>query len=191
MYKIHQSLLNKPLRSLILVSSLFMFAFNMFSPIFAIFVEKIGGGITTASTASAIYLAVAGVLTFLASKFITKMKEKELAIVGAQIILGIGYVMYCFTKNVGMFFAVQVVLGIGEALYWPAFHALYALHTNDKESIAQWGVYDGLAYLVPAVGAAIGGYLVALFGFNSIFTIMAILSFMNALYLIILPRKVL
>jgi MFS family permease len=184
-------LLNKSLRSLIIISGLFMFAFSMFSPIFAIFVEKIGGGISTAANSYAIFLAVAGGLTFFASKYENKMKEKELAVAWAQIVLGIGYVLYCFTKNVAMLFLVQVILGIGEALYWPAFHAIYAKHTDKENSVAQWGIYDGLAYIFPAIGAAIGGLMAEKLGFNFVFASMAILSFICGIYIIILPRKVL
>jgi predicted MFS family arabinose efflux permease len=183
--------LNSSIKALLLVSGLFMFIFNMLSPIYAIFVEKIGGNLLTAANSSAIFLAVSGLLTFFASRYVNKMKEKELAIMWSQIVLGIGYLMYYFTHNVFMLFMVQIVLGIGEAFYWPAFHAVFASHTDEHQSVSQWGVYDGLTYLIPAGGAALGGYLVTLFGFDFIFISMALLSFANGIFIFFLPRKLL
>jgi len=186
-----RSFLNIALIVLLIVSGVFSFAFNMLSPIFAIFVEKIGGNLTTASNASAIFLAVYGLLTFIASKYENDLKEKELAIIWSQVILGLGYLLYFFCNGAAMLYLIQVILGIAEALYWPAFHALYAAHTDSKKSFTQWGFYDGLAYLFPSVGAALGGWLVAAYGFGSIFLVMAILSFLNAFFILFLPRKIL
>lgn len=186
-----KSILNSALLVLLVVSGIFTFAFNMFSPIFAIFVEKIGGSLTTASNASAIFLAVSGILTFIASKYENKMKEKELAIIWSQVILGLGYLLYFFCNGEAMLYLIQIILGIAEALYWPAFHALYAAHTDSSKSFTQWGVYDGLAYIFPSIGAALGGWLVAAYGFGSIFLVMAVLSFLNAFFILFLPRKIL
>ncbi|HOY56159.1 MAG TPA: MFS transporter [bacterium] len=182
---------SRPILALLLISGLFMFAFNLLSPIFAIFVEDVGGDITTASTASAIFLATAGLLTFVAGKYENVLKEKELGIMWAQFVLGIGYLLYYFTDSVAMVYVVQIVLGIGEALYWPAFHAVYAQHANGQNSITQWSIYDGLAYLIPAVGAELGGWLVKWYGFGVVFLIMATISFLAGLFILFLPRKVL
>lgn len=183
--------MNKALRSLIFISALFMFAFAMFSPIYAIFVEKIGGGIEVAANSWALFGLVAGVLTFLFGKFENKMKETELAIAWSQFVAGLAYVFLCFVDNSTMLYLAMIILGIAEALYWPAFHSVYAKHTDGKKSTVQWGVYDGLAYFIPALGSALGGYLVALYGFNFIFILMAGLSFLCGIFIIILPRKIL
>ena len=182
---------SRALRFLLLISSLFMFAFAMFSPIYAIFVEKIGGGITEASGAWAIFGITSGLLTFLAGKYENKMKETELAIAWSQFVVCIAYVLLYFTHTSHMLYLVMIILGIGEALYWPAFHAVYGKHVDGKKSTWQWSIYDGLAYIVPAFGAALGGWLVANYGFSLIFIIMAAISFACGVLIIFLPRRIL
>ncbi len=184
-------LLNKAVKILLILSGIFMFAGAMTMPIYAIFVEEIGGGITTASTSYALFWLVAGIATFFTGYIENKMKETELAIMWSQFILGIAYVMYFFTETVDTLYIVQILLGIGNAFYWPAFHSTYSKHIEKKKSAEQWGFYDALAYLVPAIAAALGGWLVEAYGFHSIFAIMAALSFFNGFFILVLPRKVL
>lgn len=183
--------INPAIRYLLLISALFMFAFAMFSPIYAIFVERVGGGIETAANSWALFGLVAGVLTFILGKYENQMKETELAIAWSQFVAGLVYVLLCFTDNVAMLYINMIILGLAEALYWPAFHSVYAKHTDGKKSTTQWGIYDGLAYFIPAIGSAIGGWLVAAYGFNLIFVIMALLSFFCGIMIILLPRKIL
>jgi len=180
-----------PISALLLISGLFMFAFGMFSPIYAIFVQKIGGSITVASNAYALYWLVAGVLTFVMGKLENKLKETELAIMWSQFIMGLAYLMYYFSSNIIMLYLTQIIMGIGAAIFWPAFHAVYTKHVNGKKSAWQWSLYDGLAYILPALAAVLGGRLVVCYGFNIIFLIMAALSFVCALFILFLPRKVL
>ncbi len=186
-----KDLMNGALKYLLFISGIFMFAFAMFSPIYAIFVEQVGGGIEVAANSWAIFGAVAGLLTFLFSHYENEMHETELAIAWSQFVVGLGYVLLCFTDNVTVLYIDMIILGVGEALYWPAFHSVFAKHTDGKKSTSQWGIYDGLAYFVPAVGSVIGGWLVASYGFEIIFAIMAAMSFFCGIFIILLPRKAL
>jgi len=182
---------NKALKALIFISGIFMFAYAMLMPIFAIFVEKIGGSVTTASNSWAIFWLVAGILTFVMGKLESKMDETELAIVWSQYIICIAYILYYFTTTTSMLYIVMIILGIGNAIFWPAFHSVYTKHVDEKNSTWQWSFYDGMAYIIPAIGAALGGFLVNLYGFNLIFIIMAILTFLNATFILFLPKKIL
>lgn len=183
--------INTPIKALLIISSLFMFAYSMFSPIYAIFVKEIGGGISTASNTYAIFWLTAGILTFAAGKWENKLKETELAIMWSQFVLGAGYILYYFMDTLWMLYAVQLVMGIGTAIFWPAFHSVYTQHVDKGNSAWQWSLYDGLGYIVPAIAAALGGWLVTLYGFGFIFIIMAILSFVCGLFIFLLPRKIL
>jgi len=186
-----RSIINKALAVMLTISGFFMFAYAMFTPIYALFVEQIGGGITTASNAYAVFWAVAGLLTFITGKFESKMKETELAIALSQYIVAASYLILYFTSSsVGLYMA-MAVLGVGNAVFWPAFHSVYGRHTNKTNSTEQWAFYDGLAYLIPAVGAAVGGWLVKNYGFDLVFLIMAVVTFICGTFIFLLPRKVL
>lgn len=182
---------NTALKILILISGFFMFAYAMLTPLYAIFVEKIGGGISTAANSYALFWAVAGIMTFVIGKIESKIEETELAIAYSQFIVGLAYVLLYFTWSPTLLYISMIILGIGNAMYWPAFHAVYSRHTNKANATEQWSIYDGMAYLIPAFGAAIGGVIVNNFGFGSLFIIMSIICFFCGIFIIILPRRIL
>lgn len=184
-----KSVFTRALSILILVSGLYYFADALLLPIYAIFVEDIGGDVQTAANAYAIFWLVAGFLTFAAGKFEDKMKESELSIAMSQFIIAAGFMLYYITTTPRMLYVVMVVLGIGNAIYWPAFHSVYSKHVDGKRANLQWGLYDGLSYIIPAGGAALGGYLVNLYGFDFIFLLMAGIAFVNGTLIVLLPRK--
>ncbi|HOZ36994.1 MAG TPA: MFS transporter [bacterium] len=187
----YEKKLNGPLGILLIVSGLFTFAFGMFTPIYAIFIESIGGGVREAANAWAIFSLTAGLLTFVAGKWENKIKETELGIVFSQFILGVAYVFFLIADDVLMLYLAQACLGAGMAFFWPAFHSSYGKHTTKKEAPWQWSFYDGLSYLLPAVAAVAGGSVVENFGFGAMFMIMAGISFCCGLFVLVLPRKAL
>jgi len=182
-------IINSSLRAMLVISGFYMFAFGMFSPIYAIFVEKIGGDITTASNAWAVFYLVAGLLTFAAGRWENRKQNAAWGIICSQLIVALAYITYYLADKVQMLYLAQVLLGMAAALFWPAFHSIYGKHIDKRNSVWQWSFYDGMAYLVPAVSAVIGGFLVKIHGFDSIFLVMALLSLISAVYMLFLPKR--
>ena len=83
------------------------------------------------------------------------------------------------------------MLGLGGAIYAPAFDSVYSRHMTDGKSGRAWGAWEAMDYFAGAVGAAVGGLIATKFGFNTIFIIMGLLCFMSAGYILFLPREVL
>jgi MFS family permease len=105
--------------------------------------------------------------------------------------MGTGFVLYIFTGSMFQLLLVQILIGFGEAIYSPAFDAVYSKQIDGHKSGKQWGAWESMNYFTTAVGAVLGGFIVNLFGFNIMFFIMASLCFSSALYIYKLPRKVL
>ena len=80
---------NKALRILLWTNALILMAGAMFGPIYAIFVEKIGGDLMDASIAWSIFALAAGITTFISGHFSDKMKESELLVVAGYAIMGV------------------------------------------------------------------------------------------------------
>jgi len=182
---------NKALRILLSTNAMILMAAAMLGPIYALFVEKVGGDLMDASIAGSIFALVAGLTTLVSGKYSDKIKENELIIVLGYIIMGIGFSLYFWVTSVIFLFIVQAVIGLGEAIYAPAFDAVYSKHMDKHKSGTQWGAWESMNYFTTAVGAVIGGGLVTLFGFQTLFVIMAILCFSSALYIYHLKRSVL
>ncbi len=103
----------------------------------------------------------------------------------------VGFLSYIFVDLILSLFVVQVVIGLGEAIYVPAFDAIYSKHLDGHKSGKAWGAWEAVNYFTTAFGAITGGLLVTFFGFNIMFVIMALLCFISAVYIFRLPRRIL
>ena len=184
-------LFNKALRVLLITDGLVLIAGAMLGPIYALFVEKIGGSLLDASLSGGIFAFAAGITTLIAGKFADEFKENELIVVAGYIVMGIGFILYIFVNSVWSLFGVQALIGFAEAFYSPAFDAIYSKHLTKKKAGREWGAWEAINYFSTAIGAAIGGFIVTTFGFNVAFTIMGMLCFVSAIYIYHLPRSVL
>jgi len=186
-----KSSLNKALKILLATNALTIIAAAMLGPIYALFVKDIGGDLLDASIAGGILAFVAGITTLISGKYSDKIKENELIIVFGYSIMGLGFLLYFWVNSVIFLFFVQAVIGLGEAIYAPVFDAVYSKHLDRHKSGSQWGAWESMSYFTHAIGAILGGILVTIFGFQSLFVIMAMLCFGSALYIYHLKRNIL
>ena len=186
-----RKIFNKALRILLSTNAMILLAAAMLGPIYALFVEKIGGDLMDASIAGALFACAAGITTFVSGKYSDKIKENELVVVLGYAIMGFGFLSYTYVDSIWALFLVQIIIGLGEAVYSPAFDSVYSKHLNKQKAGSQWGAWESMNYFTTAIGAIIGGLLVTQFGFNIMFIIMSLLCFSSAIYIYRLPRKVL
>jgi len=182
---------NKALRILLSTNAMILLAVAMLGPIYALFVERVGGSLLDASFAGALFALTAAITTFVSGKYVDKVKENELIVVAGYLIMAAAFFSYLLVGSVIELFLVQIVIGFGEAIYSPAFDAVYSKHLDGRKSGKQWGAWESMNYLTAAIGAAIGGFIVTWFGFEAVFMVMAGLCFTSALYIYKLPREVL
>jgi len=182
---------NKAIPIIIATDSLVMFASAMLAPIFALFVDKIGGTLLDASMTVGAFALAAGFTSLLSGKYTDKIKEKEYIVIAGYLIIGIGFLLMFFAESVAMLVFIQLLIGFGQALYSPAFDALFTQHANRKKMGRQWGAWESMYYFTTAAGAFLGGLIVTIFSFSAMFVIMALLCFGSAVYILFLPRKLL
>lgn len=182
---------NKALNILLITNSVILLAGATLGPIYAIYVEKVGGDLLDASLTSGVFAVVAGITVILSGKYADRMKQPELVIIAGYLIVGAGYLLYMFVDSIWFLLLVQIVLGFGEAIYNSPFDKLYSGHLDLGRSGEEWGLWEALRYFAIAIGAILGGFIVTRFGFNILFVLMAGLCFISAGYIYRLPRRVL
>lgn len=182
---------SRGLRILLITNSLILLAGAMLGPIQAIFVGMVGGDLMEAGIASGIFSFVAGITVLLSGRFTDKLKEPELVVVVGYMIMAAGFLSYLFVNSVFLLFLAQVIIGFGDAIYNPAFDALYSKHLDSSKAGSQWGIWEATNYFTAAIGAVIGGIIAKNFGFTPVFISMAVLCILSATYIYFLPRKVL
>lgn len=182
---------NRALGILLFTNALVLIAGGMFGPIYAIFVEDVGGDLLDASFAGGVYAIVASITVFIFGKLSDKIKEAELVIVLGYLIITLGFFVFIFVKDVWSLLVAQAIIGFGEAIYSPPFDALYSRHLSLHKEGTQWGAWESMNYFTIALGALLGGLIASNFGFKSLFAIMSLISLVSAVYIYMLPRKVL
>lgn len=163
----------------------------MLAPIYAFYVERIGGDLLDASVTGGIFALTTGIVTLFAGKWSDRLRKAELLVALGYLIIAVGYFGYILVNSVWMLFVVQVVIGIGRAIYWPVWDSLYSKHLPVKNEGSAWGVYESSEHISIAVGAFLGGIIVTWFGFEILFLLMGFLSLFSAFYVFKLPRSVL
>jgi predicted MFS family arabinose efflux permease len=179
------------LNILIVSNSLILLAGAMLGPIYVLFVQQVGGDFLDASFAGGIFAVAAGIVVLLSGKVSDIVEENELIMVFGYAIMGVSFLLYMFVSSVWHLLLVQVLMGLGDAIYSPAFDALYSRHVEAKRGGSQWGIWESMRYFVTAVGAMLGGLTVAYFNFQVLFLIMAAFCFGSAIFIFFLPRNIL
>ncbi|MCA9358731.1 MFS transporter [Candidatus Kaiserbacteria bacterium] len=186
-----ENYLNRSLRILLATNALILMSGAMLGPILAIFVKDIGGDLLDASFAAATFAIVAGVTTLLMGRWSDKVKESELIIVVGYLLIGIAFFLFLFVDSVADLLFVQVIIGLGEAIYSPAFDSVYTKHLTDGKTGSGWGAWEAMNYFMITAGATVGGFIASRYGFDPLFIIMSVLSITAAAYIYFLPRRVL
>ncbi len=183
--------MQKELKILLISSNLFLLAGGLFGPIYAVFVEQIGGDLLTAGGAYGAFSISAGILIFFISRWEDHVRHQEKLVVLGFLMNCIGFAGYLFIRNPIDLFIVQIVFGIGEAVNTPAFDGLYSKHLDRGRFVSEWGLWESMYRVITAIAAALGGLLAMLYGFRLLFTVMLIISIAGLLISVMLvyPRK--
>lgn len=143
-----------------------VFSEGIILPIYAIFVQKIGGDILEASGAMATFLVVEGVFTILVHRLRWSHEHRFILLIGGWVIWLIGIISYLLISNVFMLFATQVFTALGNAIADPAFDRELARHTDKKMEEFEWGIFEGANSIMSGVAAILGGIIAATYGFT-------------------------
>ncbi len=191
MFNFNKPLFTRPLKILLITNSLILVAGAMIGPIYALFVEEIGGDLLAASISGSAFTLSAGITTLIAGKISDKLQEKKSIIFFGYLLMGLGFLLYTVCFSLWFLLLIQILIGFGEAIYSPAFNAIYSKHLDKNKAGQQWGAWESLNYFSLAIGSGLGGIIASVFGFGILFLIMAGLSFLSALYVYFLPKKIL
>lgn len=184
--------MRKELKILLLACSMFLLAGGLFGPIYAVFVEEIGGDLLTAGAAYGVFSIVAGVVIYFISRWEDKVKHQEKLVVMGYGLRVLGFAGYLLITRPLELFIVQIIFGIGEAIGIPAYDGLYSNNLDKGKFTSQWGAWESMAYITLGVSALVGGYLANIYGFRLLFVIMLILSifgFISSLFLLAKKEK--
>jgi MFS family permease len=174
---------------LLITNGMIMASGSIFAPVYALFVQQIGGDPLDAGLTYAAYAVSGGIVTLIMGRLTDKLKEKELVMIAGYLIIAAGYFGYAFVNSLETMLIVQCVVGLGEAIYLPSFDGLYSDSFQKEKLASGWSTWEGMNRFVTAAGAVIGGLIISLSGFDLAFKIMGGVVLLSAVLLLALPRK--
>ncbi len=171
-------------RKVLLASSyLLYFGEGLLGPLYAVFAQRIGGDILELTGAYALYLITMGVLSIYIGEFTNPGSRKHLMVMGYGM-NAVATFGYLFVDSPPKLFLVQGALGVAAALATPTWNSLFSMHDDEKRTGRGWGLDAGGSNITLGLAAVAGGFIMANFGFTTLFLLMGIVQIASTLVLI-------
>lgn len=161
------------------------FAEGILLPIYAIYVQKIGGDILDASWAIAIFSITSWFGTILLHRLNRSAKHKSWLLIGGRLVRLIGIISYLAVSNIIMLFVTQVLIALGNAMANPVFDEELEENRESANKVYKRWLYEWSQDIVNGVAAIVGGLVVTSLGFRFMIIVMIItasVSFAGILY---------
>lgn len=184
--------MNKTLKLLIISDIFVLSGFGLISPILAIFIKDnlVGGTITAAGVASAIFMITHALLQLLfAYKFNPKDRLWMLRLGTALFVLvPIGYI---FSTHIYHIYIIQFVYGIAAAFAYPSWSSLFTSNLEKGKRGFQYSIYSSSVSIGTAITAGVGALLAERIGFELVFTTTGLFAIIGFFILMKLEKKIL
>ncbi|HEY9658303.1 MAG TPA: MFS transporter [Allocoleopsis sp.] len=172
---------------LLLISTAEVIASNLF-PLYATYVQHIGGNLFDVGSTLALQSIVVGVGSILSSRIATKYKTEKLHLVLGYLISAFVFLAYPHITNPQQFYITQFVDGIGLSLVIPAFSGLYSSIQEAGQHTKGWGNYFGSANIAAGIALLASGSIAQHFGYNTLFYAVAAFEFLTVIMALCLFR---
>lgn len=170
-----------------------LISLGMLVPVYALFVEEVGGSALSAGVTAGALGLTSAVSALLSGRLIDKLEASKtrLVMAGGWFAIGLAILLYLAVDNLTSLFIAQAILGFVKTTSAPAFDTLYARHLDKASAGREYGLWEASFFLTAGFGAVLGGIIVDQYGFTGLFIAMAILAFSAAGYVISLPKNLL
>ena len=168
---------------LALAAVLSYFAEAMYSPFYAVYVEKIGGGVVDAGVAWGIYMSVIGLMTFFVARFVDRLKRHVWILYTGFLAASLLSFSYLLMRNVVELYLLQFLMGLVWAAVNPVWDAYYSLFISKRTAATDRSLFEGGSRLANGIGAFLGGIIIAFLGFKGVFILAGTLNLLAAVML--------
>jgi len=181
--------INNVVKYLVLSDLIFFAGWGLITPIFAIFIVNSiqGGSILVVGIASSIYWILTSILRIPFGIFLDNHKgEKDdyfflLAGLFIASLIPFGYI---FSKLPWHIYILQAIYGIGLAMSFSGWSAIFTRHIDKGKEATEWGLDATSVGIGTGISAVIGGWAVTQFGFNPVFIVVGILGLIGVALLL-------
>ncbi|MFH1173621.1 MAG: MFS transporter [archaeon] len=181
--------MHKQIKDLIFINGFFVFAINMFAPLYALFIQKLSTDVIHVGLIWAVYIICSGVFVFFISRYENHLKYADYFLVAGFLMRVVGWTGYLFASSLWHIYAIQLFLALGEAFGTPSYNSLFSWYLDKTKFASEWGMNQAINSFIMGAAAFIGAAIVQRFGFNALFAVMIVLSFISTFLAIRFRRQ--
>ncbi|MBZ9569720.1 MFS transporter [Patescibacteria group bacterium] len=191
--------INKVIRILIFSDLALNGAWGLIGPIFAIFVvQKIAAGSAIegakiAGFASLTYWIVKSILQIPIGRYLDKNRgEKDdfWFMVFGTFLTGLTPFGFMIASRPWHIYGFQILHAIGMAMVIPSWSAIFTRHIDKGKEAFEWGLESTSLGFGAGIAGAIGGILVAIFGFKVVFILVGTFTIISACILLLIHKEI-
>ena len=162
---------------------------GLFGPIFAVFLAQrieTNNALEIIGIGTSIYLFTRSLgqipVAYLIDKIPGERDDFKILMIG-NIVYVLVPILYIFISQPWHLFAIQFFYGLGAALVFPSWYAIFTRHIDKGKEGMEWGMYQTVNDMGTAVAASIGGFVAAFYGFNAVMIAASALSAVGILFI--------
>lgn len=183
-------------RRFILLDLLLWGGWGLVTPVLAVFILNNIGGATllTVGITSAIYFLVNAVTQLVSAGFIDEQRGEmdDARVLATGLFLGsMAAFSFLLVENVWHLFLAAALQGLAFGLYSPSWTAIFSRHLDDGHYALDWSLDRTSIAVFSAITAVAGGAIAEFFGFDMIFGLAGVLSFLSCVVVLRLPKELL
>lgn len=187
--------INKVVRTMIQTDLVFLSAFGLIAPIFAVFIiEQINGGnVRVVGFAAAIYWILKSILQIPIGRFLDKLQGERddlYFLITGYLLTAIVPFGYIFSSSPWHIYGLQAIYAIGMAMGIPAWAAIFTRHIDKGKEAFEWSLESSGFSLGIGITGAIGGILVSKFGFSLVFILVGVFAIIGALLPLLIYKDI-
>ncbi len=171
--------MHKQIKYLLLTNSFFIFAINLFAPLYAIFVRGLTDNLFHVGGVWGFYIFAVGVLVLIISRYENRLKYADYFLILGFVFRVVGWVGYIFAGNILHLYMIQIALALGESFGTPSYNFLYSRFLDKGQVGSEWGLGTSVSAFVMGGAAIVGSLIVSSYGFVPLFVFMIVLSFIS------------
>lgn len=171
--------MNYKLKLILLSNSVQVFAATLLVPVFAIFIDDIGGGPELAG----ILFGISFFVTALGNLIMIRVQDarlRDVSLYKVGLLIKIGaWVLLAFHQSIPTLIVAQIILGTATAIGAPSFGSLVSEHLDKRRHISDWSRWAFMENTVTAISSVLSGFIIVAYSFDVLFAIMAAMTFLS------------
>ncbi|MBP7119418.1 MFS transporter [Candidatus Woesebacteria bacterium] len=177
------------IKILLLCSYINVFAYALFSPLYAVFVQRLDSNLLVISSTWGVYALFQGIVMILFGKIEDHFKDKRPMIVAGYLLLSVGALSFAFISTVTQLYLVQAINALANGILLPAWKSVYSKAQDKGKEAQEWSLFDGGNLILASIAAFVGGYIVTVVGFTWLFFIIFVFQLVTGLFSLSLLNK--